>query len=162
MCKEGKDGSIKLQRAEFKDSTIIRSVHVADISLQQLTWQASVGASRRTQNLHTLATWGWALSSTRGKGEAKIGADIYNQMSLSLLVLCFYIVLHFENTVSYKNPWYIFMCKLQQAYPPIVHVGVRVEDRKPAVVHMLNICSICLCTAPPRCEQTSNKYYRAA
>lgn len=45
------------------------------------------------------------------------------------------------------------MCKLQQAYPPIVHVGVRVEDRKPAVVHMLNICSICLCTAPPRCEQ---------
>lgn len=37
MCKEGKDGSIKLQRAEFKDSTIIRSVHVADISLQQLT-----------------------------------------------------------------------------------------------------------------------------
>lgn len=33
------------------------------------------------------------------------------------------------------------MCELQQACAPIVHVGVRVEDRKPAVVHTLNICS---------------------
>lgn len=73
MCKEGKDGSIKLQ-AEFKDSTIISSVHFADTSVQQLTvvlgslygahtyapevfcWIHDRRASRRTQNLHTLAT----------------------------------------------------------------------------------------------------------